>query len=97
MNNYEIVEHKGDEKILAVRIKEGEFGGIIYKYGPLKFEEIPDSDQCTVKFDYYILNKCKEDISNIVGLEEEISNILTDLLQQVADGNNEIAEFSDGE
>ena len=39
-------------RVYSIRIKKGRFKNVIYKYGPVKFEENKENDQLSFNFEY---------------------------------------------
>ena len=39
-------------QVYSIRIKKGRFKNVIYKYGPVKFEENKENDQLSFNFEY---------------------------------------------
>jgi len=83
-NSYTFVEHKGDED-WYVKIKEGDYIGIIYKYGRIEVEEDEVEETAKLKFQF-TLSKIPTDLEMTKEeLQEDLTflNLLGDILTHI--------------
>ena len=83
---YAFAQRKGDD-FTCVKLLEGDYEGIIYKYNNVKFEELNNNGQVPLQFTYDVfLNPNKKDIDN-QDFKNYIGDILVELVdQQLKDG-----------
>jgi hypothetical protein len=72
---HKTVERNG---VLALKLSEGEFAGIIFSYGRVAFEEDKENDRLRVKFDYEIHDFQPDDL-DVPAFEKELGDFLIEL------------------
>jgi len=84
-----------DDDYTCIKLTEGKYTEVIYKYGNVGFKEVEDSEKLSVIFDYNILRN-----PNDVDIDEQefidhIGDILIDLVEeQLATGKLDL-KFED--
>ena len=84
-----------DDDYTCIKLTEGKYTEVIYKYGNVGFKEVEDSEKLSVIFDYNILRN-----PNDVDIDEQefiyhIGDILVDLVEeQLATGKLDL-KFED--
>jgi len=77
---YAFVQKKGDD-YSCVKLLEGEYEDIIYKYNNVKFEEVNNNGQVPLQFTYDVfLNPNSKDVDS-----EEFKNYIGDILVELVD------------
>jgi len=72
---HKTVERNG---VLALKLSEGQFAGIIFSYGRVSFEEDLQNDKLKVHFDYEIHDDEPEDLDK-PAFEKELGDFLMEL------------------
>ena len=72
---HKTVERNG---VLALKLSEGQFAGIIFSYGRVAFEEDKENDRLRVKYDYEIHDFRPEDL-DVSAFEKELGDFLIEL------------------
>lgn len=97
-NSYAFVENAHHQDEWHVKIKEGDYTGVIYKYGRLNFSEENEDGSANLQFDYYIekvpeeLGMTKEDL----GEDTTFLNTLGDILVHIIEDAIEHEKFKLG-
>jgi hypothetical protein len=96
-NSYTFVEHKGDED-WYVKIKEGDFKDIVYKYGRIEVVEDKEEDSARLKFQFKIAKIPEELQMNEEELQEDVEflNLLGDILSHVIEDAMESGKYKLG-
>lgn len=87
-DSYTFVEHKGDED-WYVKIKEGDYKDIIYKYGRIEVKE--EGDTAKLKFQFHIskipdeLLMTKEELQEDATFMNMLGDILTHVIEDAMD------------
>lgn len=83
---YDFVSVKDHDDQWCIMVKDGEYEGVNYKYGTVRFVE--DNDVPFLKFDYNIINDHTLDeeskLNNDSSFEQVIGDILVDILMDQA-------------
>tara|TARA_Y100000593_G_scaffold58964_1_gene109362 strand:- start:1260 stop:1574 length:315 start_codon:yes stop_codon:yes gene_type:complete len=77
MLEYTYVNHPAAEKNQAIKIKNSEYGNIVFTFGKVSFYEVDDTPH--IKFDYNVLegeDPESEDFTNLLG------DIVVDILER---------------
>ena len=78
---YVLLEKRGEEAQTLVRIVQGKYKNIIYKYGTVRFgDQENDNGMLSCKFDYEILEN-----SNNVEKEQDFDLLLGDIMVDILD------------
>ena len=89
-DSYTFVEKKGDED-WHVKIKDGEFKGIVYKYGRIEVAEDHDEETARLKFQFHIekipteLEMTVEELNEDFTFLNTIGDILTHIIEDAMD------------
>ena len=89
-DSYTFVEKKGDED-WYVKIKDGEFKGLVYKYGRIEVAEDHGEDTARLKFQFHIetipsdLEITKEELNEDFTFLNTIGDILTHIIEDAMD------------
>jgi DNA-directed RNA polymerase specialized sigma subunit len=89
-NSYTFVEKKSSED-WHVKIKEGEFKGIVYRYGRIEVAEDKSEDTARLKFNFAIeeipkeLEMSKEELQEDLSFLNTLGNILTHIIEDAMD------------
>ena len=97
-NQYEFVEHPDDHKAeyRCIKLLQGEFAGLIYRYGRSKIgkRDNPDSSR-SINFEYDII-KIPDHVEGVIYPSEKekaffdlLANILIDIMNRWVDNNKE--------
>lgn len=82
MKNNLVRPHKTLERkdgVLALVLTEGEFSGIIFSYGKVKFDEDVKNDRLKVNFDYTIWEEVPEGLDRDA-FKQELGDFLMELM-----------------
>ena len=86
MTKYDFVSVKDYDDQWCIMIKDGDYEGVLYKYGTIEFVE--DNEVPSLKFDYNIINDHTLDeeskLNNDSSFEQVIGDILVDILMDQA-------------
>ena len=96
-NSYAFIEHKG-ETDWYVQIKEGDYKGIIYKYGAIQVKEDADLQSASLKFHFNIA-KIPEDLeisSEEIQQDETFMNLLGDILSHILEDAMDSGKYKIG-
>ena len=78
---YVLLEKRGEEAQTLVRIVQGKYKNIIYKYGTVRFgDQENDNGMLSCKFDYEILEN-----PNNVEKEQDFDLLLGDIMVDILD------------
>jgi hypothetical protein len=85
---YKLVE-KQNVDFYGFQITEGEYKDVVYYYGEVKIEEVPEEDEAILNFNYQIDNGNEQ--YSIKELEDSIgfNNLMGDILASVLDKEDE--------
>ena len=89
-DSYTFVEKKGDED-WHVKIKDGEFKGIVYKYGRIEVAEDHDDETARLKFQFHVetipseLEMTVEELNEDVTFLNTLGDILTHIIEDAMD------------
>jgi len=83
MVKYSFVDNSEDG-ITHIRIEEGVFVGIVYKYGKVSFGEDTGKGHCDLNFAYYMVDNANMIINEHNGKEfiNVIGDILVDIIEK---------------
>ena len=77
---YAFAQRKGDD-FTCVKLLEGDYEGVIYKYDNVKFEELNNNGQVPLQFTYDVfLNPNSKDVDN-----QDFKNYIGDILVELVD------------
>ena len=77
---YAFAQRKGDD-FTCVKLLDGDYEGIIYKYNNVKFEELNNNGQVPLQFTYDVfVNSEKKDVDS-----QEFKNYIGDVLVELVD------------
>lgn len=85
-DTYTFVEHKGEEDVWYVKIKEGDYKDIVYKYGHIEVLEEPTGD-ARLKFQFHVsklpenFDMDENDLNNDVTFCTLLGDILVNILE----------------
>ena len=81
--------HKTLERdgVIALQLTEGDFSGIIFSYGGVRFEENTEKDHLKVHFDYDVHDDGGKEYDK-VAFEKELGDFLIELVAFGAEQNN---------
>lgn len=81
---FNIVQHKGNENLLAIRIEDGQFAGVVFKFGNIQF---PDLDNANLDSLEFVTCKYVKEVfycpPNLDLETQDFSNTLSDILEQL--------------
>jgi hypothetical protein len=86
--SYAFVEHKGDED-WYVKLKEGDYKDIIYKYGKIGFQE--EGDEARLRFQFKVaklppdFDMTEEDLNQDETFLNHLGDVLTHILEDAMD------------
>jgi len=84
-----------DDDYTCIKLTEGKYTEVIYKYGNVGFKEVEDSEKLSVIFDYNILKNPKDVDIDEQEFIDHIGDILIDLVEeQLATGKLDL-KFED--
>ena len=84
-----------DDDYTCIKLTEGKYTEVIYKYGNVGFKEVEDSEKLSVIFDYNILKNPKDIDIDEQEFIDHIGDILIDLVEeQLATGKLDL-KFED--
>ena len=84
-----------DDDYTCIKLTEGKYTEVIYKYGNVGFKEVEDSEKLSVIFDYNILRNPKDVDIDEQEFIDHIGDILIDLVEeQLATGKLDL-KFED--
>lgn len=66
------------DQLAAIRIKEGEFEGVVFRYGEVSF---PDPDQPILSFEYFLMGGELHDL-DVEAFRQEIGDLLVQIIQR---------------
>lgn len=94
-DSYTFVEHKGDED-WYVKIKEGDYKDIIYKYGRIEVQE--EVDNAKLKFQFNISKIPDDLLMTQEELQEDITfmNLLGDILTHIIEDAMDTGKYKLG-
>lgn len=94
-NSYTFVEHKGEED-WYVKIKEGDFKDIVYKYGRIEVTE--EGEEARLKFQFKIAKLPPDFDMTEEELQEDLEflNLLGDILTHVIEDAMETGKYKLG-
>ena len=84
---WELTDSKINPQIGAIKIKEGDYSGLLYQYGEVNFNE-RDDDQMEVKFKYNMLENPNEVEEN-----QDMMNFMGDILVELLEDQLGEGEF----
>jgi len=91
---YTFAQRQNDD-YTCIKLTEGKYAEIIYKYGNVGFKEVEDSEKLSVIFDYNILKNPKDVDIDEQEFIDHIGDILIDLVEeQLATGKLDL-KFED--
>jgi len=77
---YAFAQRKGDD-FTCVKLLEGDYEGVIYKYDNVKFEELNNNGQVPLQFTYDVfLNPNSKDVDS-----QDFKNYIGDILVELVD------------
>lgn len=85
-DSYTFVEHKGEDDVWYVKIKEGDYKDIVYKYGHIEVLEEPNGE-AKLKFQFNVAKLPEElgmdefDLNNDVTFCTLLGDILVNILE----------------
>ena len=71
-----------DDDYTCIKLTEGKYTEVIYKYGNVGFKEVEDSEKLSVIFDYNILKNPKDVDIDEQEFIDHIGDILIDLVEE---------------
>ena len=84
-----------DDDYTCIKLTEGKYTEVIYKYGNVGFKEVEDSEKLSVIFDYNIMKNPKDVDIDEQEFIDHIGDILIDLVEeQLATGKLDL-KFED--
>ena len=84
-----------DDDYTCIKLTEGKYTEVIYKYGNVGFKEVEDSEKLSVIFDYNIMKNPKDVDIDEQEFIDNIGDILIDLVEeQLATGKLDL-KFED--
>lgn len=96
-DSYTFIEHKGEDDVWYIKIKEGAYKDIVYKYGHIEVVELP-TGEANLKF-HFKASKIPDDL----GLDEmdlnndvEFCNLLGDILVNILEDAMETGKYKLG-
>ena len=90
-----VFAQRPDDDYTCIKLTEGKYAEIIYKYGNVGFKEVEDSEKLSVIFDYNILKNPKNVDIDEQEFIDHIGDILIDLVEeQLATGKLDL-KFED--
>ncbi len=86
IKRYAFAQRKGDD-FTCIKLLDGEYEGIIYKYNNVKFEEVTNSGQIPLQFTYDVFVNSEKKNVDSQQFKNYIGDILVELVdQQLKDG-----------
>ena len=88
-NDIKVRPHKTLERngVIALKLLEGDYSGIIFSFGGVSFEELKELDHLKIKFDYTIYEG-EDEIADKQDFEKHIGDFLMELIVWGAHENN---------
>jgi hypothetical protein len=83
MNRYKFDESDTTQENLPIIIQEGEYEGLVYRYGSIQFKE--EDEQMKLIFDYDIIKNPTDQTNDELDEDEKFQNYLGDLLVEILD------------
>lgn len=77
---HKVLTHKEDKDVNALVWLEGKYGGIVFKYNSVSFEEDLENDKLKLKFDYDVLDIPERVKIDKDEFEKELGDFLVQLL-----------------
>ena len=88
---YTEVIHQNGER--AIKILKGEYKGIVFQYGKIKFIPREESEIPTINFDRAV-RVCPEDLLNTISEDKEFNEIMGNILVELL-ANQSIVESNE--
>lgn len=80
---YELVERDTElGPFHAVHIKKGDYKGLVYYYGAMRFQEVPELDTLKLKFTFDVIENPKQFNTASPFFEQLAGDILVDILER---------------
>ena len=77
-----VFAQRPDDDYTCIKLTEGKYAEIIYKYGNVGFKEVEDKEKLSVIFDYNILKNPKNVDIDEQEFIDHIGDILIDLVEE---------------
>jgi hypothetical protein len=84
-----------DGSTTHIRIDEGPFKDVIYRYGAVRFEENEEKETCTLTYQFDIIdsaNNNKEELEANKDFEKTIGDLLVGFIDEYIDNNKDMLD-----
>lgn len=89
-SDYKFIVSESDptDENYYVKLAGGDWDGLIYRYGQIKFIENINEDECTLSFKYDIIDaNGYEDVESIPGFNNYVGAVLHNILESAIDND----------
>ena len=93
-DSYTFVENATSEEEWHVKVKEGEYAGVIYKYGKIQVHEI--DDEASLKFQFKVVDLPEHLNEDELNSDTEFMTLLGDILTHIIEDSLDTGHFKLG-
>lgn len=83
--DYVFVPARNENETYCIQILTGDYSGVRFKYGEVKFEEDAEKEEAFLNFEYEILDKAnQENLIENVDFKNHLGDILVNIIEKNA-------------
>ena len=84
---FQFVANREQDEAIRI-VEDGPYKDLVLKHGPVKFEPIPNSDECGLKFEYILIDNPNDVEDNTPELVEFLGDVLVELIDHSIETDN---------